>query len=144
MKKILLTALICLLIFLGFYFFQSKTNKTADEKIKGTWTYNYDKKKDAILELHSNDDGMFVMANSYSKEVFPLKQQTDHIFDFVLDGKDGKSYLYSVDIVNENHIIIKPDDVNKHSLAEMVVGTNNLGEEDLKGKTAIELKKNKE
>lgn len=142
MKKILLTALVCLLIFIGFCFFYSTTNKTADEKIKGTWTYKYDQKNDAILELHSNDDGMFIAAKGYSKEIFPLKQQTDHIFDFVLDGKDGKSYLYSVDIVNENHIIIKPDDANKHSLAEMVVGTDGLNSEDSKGKTAIELKKN--
>ncbi|MGJ7589036.1 hypothetical protein [Staphylococcus shinii] len=142
MKKILSVALICLLIFLGFYFFYSITNKPADEKIKGTWTYRYDEEKNATLELNSNSDGMFIMAKGYSKEVYPLKKQTDHIFDFVLDGKDGKSYLYSVDIVDENHIIIKPDDENDHSLAEMVVGTNDLGSDDSKGKKAIELKKN--
>lgn len=141
MKKFLSIMLIVLIIFLAACIFVYFSQKPADEKVKGVWNYDYDSENNQSLYFKSDKDGMHVGRGDELVEVFPLKYANDKNFKFILQDKGDKNYIFNVEIEDKDHLIISPVAEKPHSLAEVLVGTDELSEKAKKEKS-IELKKN--
>lgn len=136
MKKILSIIIIVLAVFIYGFFLQ----KTADEKVKGVWTYDYDTKNNHSLYFKSDKDGMHVGRGGELVEVFPMKYANDKTFNFVLQENGDKNYIFKVIKKDKNHIIIKPIADKPKSLSKVLVGKSKSSDEDKEDKS-IELKK---
>ncbi|MDW8571133.1 hypothetical protein AABD40_08975 [Staphylococcus shinii] len=140
MKKILSIIIIVLIIILAVFIYGFFLQKTADEKVKGVWTYDYDTKNNHSLYFKSDKDGMHVGRGGELVEVFPMKYANDKTFNFVLQENGDKNYIFKVIKKDKNHIIIKPIADKPKSLSKVLVGKSKSSDEDKEDKS-IELKK---
>ncbi|MCG6208995.1 hypothetical protein G8J24_05215 [Staphylococcus warneri] len=75
-------------------------------------------------------------------EVFPLKGNDKQSFNFLVVDNNDKKYIFKVNIKDKDHIVVTPLDAKKHSLAEIIYGTDSLNKK-AKEDVSIELRKSK-
>lgn len=138
MKKLLSVIIIVLIVILAVLISFIFSQRTADEKVKGVWTYYYNEHQS--LSLISDKTGMYVGTKNEKYEVFPLKRGNDQNFNFLLEGNNNKNYVFHVQIVDKKHIMIEPQSGTNHSLQQVLYGNDNLSKK-AKKETVIELKK---
>ncbi|MGY0683488.1 hypothetical protein ACW7DJ_02440 [Mammaliicoccus sciuri] len=129
MKKVLI-------LFLGVTVFLTACG-TADEKVKGKWSYRYAESQN--LSFFADKERMYVEAKGIQLDVIPLKDATSNKFNFLLDTKK-QNYVYNVKIEGDEHIVITPEPEDKVSLPERLVGSDNINDDTKKVKS-ITLKK---
>ncbi|APT17363.1 hypothetical protein [Staphylococcus epidermidis] len=85
---------------------------------------------------------MYVGNTGDKIEVFPLKGNDKQSFNFLVVGNNDKKYIFKAKIKDKDHIEVTPLDKEKHSLAEIIFGTDSLNKK-AKEDVTIELKKSK-
>ncbi|MCI2789884.1 hypothetical protein FH142_10460 [Staphylococcus warneri] len=138
LKSILIIIVIGVIV--GVTSFILNSQKPADEKIKGVWKYDYNENKS--LYFKSDDSGMYVGNIGDKIEVFPLKGNDKQSFNFLVVDNNDKKYIFKVNIKDKDHIVVTPLDAKKHSLAEIIYGTDSLNKK-AKEDVSIELRKSK-